>query len=153
MIANRKLLGLDAAPEYVGAVVDKETARPIRRSVEWNLDLDASLRSEDLYALVRRQLRAACENRLAGGKIENRRAQPVSVKLRIALKPANYADRFLLEQKAGNLNWIAADVHQSATTPVLDVADVGGVAIEVAEGAHYGAQITDLARAHDLPSA
>jgi len=50
----------------------KNSRSPVRRRVERYLDLDASLRAEELHPLVWHKLRAARKDRLARRKIEHR---------------------------------------------------------------------------------
>jgi hypothetical protein len=71
--------GVDIAP-----VIDENSARTIVRRVKGDFDFDASFGAEDLHALVRDELRAACENGLAGGKIEDHGSEPVRAEFRVS---------------------------------------------------------------------
>src|SRR5260370_14393690 len=71
LVADRESLGGDAAAEDIASVVDQNAGGPIRGSVERDLDLDASLRAKDVDSLVGHELRAAREDGLSQGKIED----------------------------------------------------------------------------------
>ena len=153
LVADRECFGLDAGAEQVGAVVHEDAARTIRRRVEWDFDLDAAGGSEQLHALIGNQLCGAGEDGLAGGVIEDGGGEAVGMHLRVALQQGHDAARLLAEDEAGGVDGIAADIEQAAAAPGAHVADVGGVAVEIAEEAHDGAQFADAAGADQLARA
>ena len=65
LVTNWKLFGLDAAAKHIGAAIDENRARPVRRRVERYLDFNTPARPEDIHALIWNQLRAACKQTLA----------------------------------------------------------------------------------------
>ena len=148
---DRECLGGDAAAEEVAAGVDEEPRRPVGRRVHRNLQLDAPLRAEEMEALVRHQLRAAGEDGLARGEVEDRRGEPVGVHLRVAVDEGNHARRLLREGEPRRLDEVAANVHQRAAADVHLVADVRRIDVEVAEEAEDRAQLPDAALVQQLP--
>ena len=119
----------------VAGRVDEEPRGPVGGRVEGNLEFDAAARAQEMHALVGNQLRAAGEDGVAGGKVEQRRGQPVGAELRIAIESGDDARRLLAEGVARGLDAVAADVVERAAAGFDLVADVGGVDVEVAEDA------------------
>src|SRR5665213_4096675 len=99
LIADGKGFCLDAAAGWVSAAVDKKTSRPVGRRVEWNFNFDTPSGTEEMDALVGDQLRAAGEDGLAAGEIENCRSEAVDLCFRIAVDTADDARRLLCECK------------------------------------------------------
>src|SRR5258708_7739729 len=102
---------------------------------------------------MRNHLCAAGEYAMSRWEIQNGGSEPVDSKLRIAIEPSLDVHRFLLEQKAGNLYRITADVHQRPAAPFPHVANIGGIAIEITEDGLDRSEIANLSRAHDLAGA
>ena len=71
----------------------------------------------------------------------------------VALDDGHHAAGFLAEDEARGVDGIAADIEEGAAAPGEHIADVGGVAIEVAEETHGGAQIADAAGADEIAGA
>src|SRR5260221_6067801 len=153
LIASGDFYSPDAASEQVGYAIHPQPARPVRRRVEGDFHFDAAPRAEDVRALVGDHLHAAGEYRLAGREVERGGAQPVDAHVRIAFDQTHYAHRLLAKHKTGELDRVAADVHQRAAAPLRHVANVFGVAVEKAEGGHDGAHVADFPGAHDLARA
>jgi hypothetical protein len=87
---------------------------------------------------------------VARGEVEHRGSQSVDVPLRVALDEAEGASRLIIEGEAREVDRVAAYVHQRAAAPLGPVAYVRRVAVEVAEEAGDGAQISDAPRAQKL---
>ena len=96
-----------------------------------------------MNALVGNQLRAASEDGLATGKVENCRGEPVGAQLGIAIDAGDDASGLLRECVARGVDQVAADIHECAAAALHFVADIGRVDIEVAEDAGDGAQFSD----------
>ena len=147
LIADGKGLRRDTAAEEVAPVVDEEARGAVGRRVEGDFHLDAPTGAEKLDALVGDQLRAASEDGLAVGKVENRRGEPVGMHRGIPVDAGDYSRGLLCKGKAGCVDEVAADVHESATAALYPVADVGRVDIEVTVNADDGAKLSDAALA------
>ena len=137
--------GGDAGAEDVAAVVGEQACGAIGRGVERDLDFDAALCAVELHALVRDELRAAGEDGVTCGEVEERGGEAISVELRVAVDEAGDAGGFLVEAGARSLDAVAADVVESAAAGFWSIADVGGVSVEVAEESGDGAELADAA--------
>lgn len=71
LIADGEGFRGDAGSEEIATVVDEDAGGTVGWGVEGYLDLDAATRAEEVNALVWDQLRAASEDRLSAGEIEN----------------------------------------------------------------------------------
>ena len=104
-----------------------------------------------MHALIRTYLRAACKHRLAGGKVQDRRNQPVHFEVRIALQKPQHPRRFLAEYKSRSEDWIASDVVHRPAAIFHHVANVPGIAVEKTEIAPHRTQIANRSRPNQIP--
>ncbi len=101
------------------------------RCVEWDQNLYASARAENVDALIFGHLRGAGECCHPSGKIHHAGKDPVSAELRIKVGKSADADRLGIKQEAGQRDRVASDVHESAAAYFGFVADVVGVIVVI----------------------
>ena len=148
LIARGESFGGEAAPENVAAVVDENPARAVIWRVKGYFDFDSAFCAKKLHSLVGNQLRAARENTLARGKIEDDGGQTIGIEFGIAFHEANDSRWFFGKDEARRGDGIAPDVVHASAAPVEDVSDIRRVAIEIAEDSNDRAQVSDSAGAN-----
>ncbi len=99
------------------------------------------------------ELRAAGESRAPGRKIQNRGGEDVGLRVRIAFDGTENAGRLLAEKKSRQRDRIAADIEQRASAGLINVPDVRGIAVEIAEEAGNQPQLSDAAGTHQFARA
>jgi hypothetical protein len=77
------LQNLCASSGWIDPVIQEYPTRFVWRSIEWNLYLDTTFGTENLYALVGYQSRATSEYRVPGRKMQYGGGQDVGSHLRI----------------------------------------------------------------------
>src|SRR4051812_15332510 len=113
----------------LAAVVDEDPAGAVVRRVEGDLYLDASRRAVELHALIVDELHRAGERRLAArGEAQQPRYDSIHAQLRIAIDDPDRRLGLLAEQPARHRDGIAADVHETAATPLGNAAHVPWIA-------------------------
>ena len=140
LVAGGEGFSGDAGAEDVAAVVDEEAGGAFAGCVEGDLDFDAAFGSEEMDALVRDELGAAGEDGVAGREVEDRGGEAVGVELGVTVDEAADAGGLLGEAGARGLDAVAADVIEGAAAGFRNIADVGGVGVEVAEEGGDGAE-------------
>ena len=143
LIADREGFGGESAAEEVLAIVDEEACRSVQRRIERDFDLNASTGPEELNPLVGDKLRAAGEDGLTAGEVQNRRREAIGAHLGIAVDTGDDSARLLPESIARCVDEITADVPEGAAAAVRLVTDICRVNIEVAEEARDGPELAD----------
>ena len=102
----------------VAARRQDDARRTVGRDVERDLDQQPTGRADEVDALVVLDLRRARERRLAAAEVEHGRREDVGAEARIAQHGRDHAVRFAVEHPAGDVDRVAADVHQRAAAEV-----------------------------------
>src|SRR5271156_1642202 len=96
--------------------------------------------------LIRNKLSAAGKSGVPGGKIEDRGDHPVHMHIWISRNEPHHARRLLGKREPRRRDWKASYIHQRPAAVCRYVANVSGVAVEVAEESEDGAQSPDSPR-------
>src|SRR5258708_21264986 len=83
LVHNLEFYDLGAPAGRIGAVVYKNSARFVGRSIERNLDFNSPFSAQDLNFLIRRELSTAGENTMSGRIVQNSGAYYVGSQIRI----------------------------------------------------------------------
>jgi hypothetical protein len=145
LIANGEGFGGKAVAEEVFAIVDEEACGPVWRRIERDFYLNASTGPEELDPLVGHDLRAAGEDGLTAGEVQNRRRETIRVHLGVAVDTGDDPARLLCESIAGCVDEITADVHEGTAAAVHLIADIRRVDVEGAEKPCDGPELADAA--------
>jgi hypothetical protein len=127
--------------------------RRVGRSVGALKGISISMRPfgpEEVNALVWDELGAAGEDGVAAGEVEQGGGEAVGVEVGIAVDEAARRGWAAGRIRTRGLDAVTADVVEGAAAGFRDVADVGGVGIEVAEEGGDGAEGADAAFVEEL---